>query len=383
MTSKTTRNNKYSENRRTLFLAFELGATEWKLGFSIGLGQKPRRRTVPGRDLEKLQLEIAAAKKRFQLSPDAPVVSCYEAGRDGFWLHRYLTQAEIRNSVVDSSSIEVNRRKRRAKTDGLDVAKLLVMLMRHHYGEPKVWSVVCAPSAEEEDRRQTHRELRALKKEKTRTTNRIKGLLASQGIRLTGGMNLSGKQLDVIRLWDGSPLPPMLKSRLRREWEHVEFLKQQIVSVEAERRRLLQDADDPDVAKIKQLTLLKGVGLESSWISVRELFGWRKFRNGREVGSLVGLIPTPFQSGDTNREQGISKAGNRQVRGVSIELAWSWVRHQPESKLTLWFLERFGSAGKRARKVGIVALARRLMVELWKFLEYGVLPEGARLRTDP
>lgn len=383
MTRNTTRNSKYSQNRPTLFLAFELGASEWKLGMSIGLGQKPRRRTVPARDLEKLQTEIAAAKRRFALPADASVVSCYEAGRDGFWLHRYLTQAGIENSVVDSSSIEINRRKRRAKTDGLDVAKLLVMLIRHHYGEPKVWSVVCVPSREEEDRRQTHRELRALKKEKTRTTNRIKGLLASQGIRLTGGMNLSGKRLDAIRLWDGSPVPPMLQSRLKREWEHVEFLERQIVSVETERRRLLQDADDPDMAKIRQLNKLKGVGLESSWISVRELFGWRKFRNGREVGSLVGLIPTPFQSGDRSKEQGISKAGNRPVRGVSIELAWSWVRYQPESKLTVWFLERFGNAGKRARKVGIVALARRLMVELWKFLEYGVLPEGARLRTDP
>ena len=216
MTKKTTRNQQYSDIRPTLFMAFELGMSEWKLGFTIGLGQKARRRTVTAGNLEKVQREIVAAKKRFELPEAAEVVSCYEAGRDGFWLHRYLTQSGIVNLVVDSASIEVNRRKRRAKTDRLDVEKLLTMLIRYQYGEHRVWSVVRVPSPEEEDNRQLNRELRSLKKEKTRTTNRIKGLLASQGVRLEPGKELSDNKLDSLRLWDGSPLLPGLKGRLQR-----------------------------------------------------------------------------------------------------------------------------------------------------------------------
>jgi transposase len=382
MTKRTTRNEQYIGNEPVLFLAIERSTSEWKLGFSTGFGQKPRRRSMLAGKVAVLQAEIVAAKKRFQLPADCRVVSCYEAGRDAFWLHRYLTKSEIENIVVDSSSIEVNRRARRAKSDGLDVGKLLTMLMRHDQGERKVWSVVRVPSPEEEDRRQLHRELRAIKKEKTRTTNRIKGLLASQGVLVRGRMDLSGKRLDAIRLWDGSPLPPGLKSRLKREWEQVLLLKQRIATLVAEQRRALRESVEPDIQKIKQLSTLRGIGGGSSWTFVREFFGWREFKNRRQVGGLSGLTPTPFQSGETNREQGIIKAGNRHVRANAVELAWSWVRYQPKSKLTLWFMERFADAGSRARKVGIVALARRLLVDLWRFLEYGVLPEGAVLKTQ-
>lgn len=382
MTKKTTRNAQYTEIKPVLFLAFELSTSEWKLGFSIGFGQKPRRRSILAGKVSVLQEEIKAAKKRFQLPEDCRVVSCYEAGRDAFWLHRYLTKSGIENIVVDSSSIEVNRRARRAKSDGLDVGKLLTMLMRHCQGERKVWSVVRVPSPEEEDRRQLHRELRATKKEKTRATNRIKGLLASQGVLLRGRMDLSGKRLDAIRIWDGSPLPPALKSRLKREWEQVLLVKQRIATLEAERRRALRESVAPDIPKIKQLSALRGIGDGSSWLFVREFFGWRKFKNRRQVGGLSGLTPTPFQSGETTREQGVNKAGNCHVRGNAVELAWSWVRYQPKSKLTLWFMKRFANAGKRARKVGIVALARRLLIDLWRFLEYGVLPEGAILKAQ-
>ena len=381
MSKRTTCNIEYSERQRALFLAFDLGELKWQLGFTVGLGQKARRRTIEGGDTEALKEEIAAAKKRFGLPGDAPVKSCYQAGRDGFWLHRYLVSVGIDNIVVDSSSIEVNRRKRRAKTDKLDVETLLSMLVRFHYGEHKIWSVVRVPSVEEEDRRQTHRELRTLKKEKTRTTNRIKGLLASQGIRLEGRMDLRGKRLEEMRLWDGEPLPAALKGRLEREWQHVLFLKKQIDDLETLRKNLLEEGKEPGIEKIQQLTKLQGIGIESSWVLVRELFGWRHFRNRRQVGSLIGLTPSPFNSGKTVREQGISKAGITHVRAVSIELGWSWLRHQRESKLTRWYQERFADAGPRARKVGIVALARRLIIELWRFLEYGVLPEGAQLKA--
>jgi transposase len=380
MTKKSTRNMQYSETEPVLFLAFELSNKDWKLGFSTGFGQKARRRAMLAGDMRKLGAEIAAAKKRFGLSQSTRVVSCYEAGRDGFWLHRYLLRAGIDNLVVDSSSIEVNRMARRVKSDKLDVQKLLTMLMRYHFGEHKVWSVVHPPSPLEEDRRQIHRELAALKKDKTRTTNRIKGLLASQGIQLDE-MDLCNQRLDAIRLWDRSALLPALKSRLKREWEHVLFLKQQIATLEAERRRVLQESTEPDVAKMKQLSMLCAIGPCSSWVTVREFFGWRKFKNRREVASLAGLTPTPYQSGETSREQGISKSGNRHMRALAIELAWSWLRYQPGSKLSLWFMDRFDNAGKRARKVGIVALARRLLIDLWRFLEYGVIPEGAQLKV--
>jgi transposase len=381
MTKKTTRSEQYTVNQQILFLALELGAQEWKLGFSTGLGQKPRRRTIEAGETDQLQREIEAAKKRFGLPATAAVKSCYEAGRDGFWLDRYLTSVGIQNIIVDSSSIEVNRRKRRAKTDKIDVGKLLLMLMRYHFGEAKIWSVVRAPSPEEEDRRQLHRELRATKKEKTRTTNRINGLLASQGIRMTPGMSLEEEQLNAIRLWDGKPLGERLKNRLRREWAHVLFLKKQIAEIKASRRKELKEHKAPDLEKIEQLTMLQGIGPESSWVLVRELFGWRRFRNRREVASLIGVTPTPYDSGQSRREQGISKAGNRHVRAIAIEMAWSWLRHQPDSRITRWFIKRFADGGPRARKVGIVAVARRLVIELWRYLEWGVLPEGARLKA--
>jgi len=380
MTKKTTRNDNYNGKQEVLFLAFELGASKWVLGFSIGLGQKARKRIIEAGALNVLAKEIKAAKKRFGLSDEAVVKSCYESGRDGFWLHRHLLSVGVENSVIDSSSIEVNRRRRRAKSDGLDVEGLLKLLIRHELGDKKIWSVVRVPSVEEEDRRHLHRGLRTLKKEKTRTTNRLKGLLATQGVRLER-LDLSDRKLDEIRTWDGKGIGEGLKSRLRREWQRVLQLTQQIREVRAQRQAELKEEHRPEISQVKQLSLLRGIGPESSWIIVQEM-GWRRFRNRREVGALIGLAPTPYDSGESVREQGISKAGNRHVRSIAIELAWSWIRHQPDSKLTLWFLQRFGAGGKRARKIGIVAVARRLMIDLWRFLQTGAIPEGAELKAQ-
>lgn len=360
-------------------MAFELGASKWVLGFSIGLGQKPRKRTIDAGNLKAVEQEIKAAKKRCGLSENSVVKSCYESGRDGFWIHRYLGTIQVQNLVIDSSSIEVNRRRRRAKTDGLDVEGLLKLLIRHHLGDKKVFSIVRVPSEEEEDRRHLHRGFGTLKKEKTRTTNRMRGLLASQGVRPTR-LELSDRELDAIRLWNGKGLGEGLKSRLRMEWQRVLQLREQIRLLRAARQSQLKDNERPEIAQVKQLNTLRAIGPESSWTIVHELL-WRDFRNRRQVGALVGLAPTPYDSGESNREQGISKAGNRHVRAIAIELAWSWVRHQPKSKLTLWFLRRFDSAGKRARKVGIVALARRLIIDLWRFLRTGAIPEGALLKA--
>ncbi len=380
MTKKTTRKNEYSENQQALFMAFELGASKWVLGFSIGLGQKPRKRTINAGDLDSLQQEIKAAKERFGLSEKAEVKSCYESGRDGFWIHRNLETVGIQNLVIDSSSIEVNRKRRRAKTDSLDVESLLKLLIRHHLGDKKVFSVVRVPSEEEEDRRHLHRGFQTLKKEKTRSTNRLRGLLATQGVR-EARLDLSDRRLEAIRIWNGKGLGEGLKSRLRMEWQRVLQLREQIRDLRAERQNRLKDQKKPEIAKVQQLNKLRAIGIESSWIMVHEIL-WRDFRNGRQVGALVGLAPSPYDSGDSKRDQGISKAGNRHVRAIAIELAWSWVRHQPHSKLTLWFRKRFGGAGKRARKVGIVAVARRLMIALWRFLQTGVIPEGALLKAQ-
>jgi transposase len=364
----------------TLYLAFELGSKQWKLGFTIGLGQRPRERTIAGGDLVALQEEIRLAKKRFELPRAARVMSCYEAGRDSFWLHRYLRSKDIENLVVDSASIEVNRRAKRAKTDRLDMAKLLTMLIRYDYGEKKVWSVVHVPSPEAEDKRHLHRQLATRKVDRTRHINRIKGLLAGQGLRMPVGPDFL-KRLDKVRLWDGSALPKGLRARLEREYACLQFVNQQIKELEAERTEAIRTSDDPSVEKVRHLMRLRGIGDNSAWLFVMEFFGWRKFRNRRQVGGLSGLTPTPYQSGDESQEQGIDKSGNCPIRAMTIEIAWGWLRYQPQSELSLWYQRRFGHGSKRVRKIGIVALARKLLVALWRYLEYGEIPAGAQLKA--
>jgi transposase len=362
-----------------LFLAFELGKNTWKLGFTIGVAQPPRERTIPAGDVAGLQQEIARAKQRFGLPEDARVVSCYEAGRDGFWLHRYLVVHGVQNLVIDSASIEVNRRHRRAKTDRLDVRKLLTMLLRHRAGEQKVWSVVRVPSVDEEDRRQLHRELTTAKQDRTRVINRIKGLLTGQGVQLTLQGDVDA-QLDQVHQWDGSPLPSALRTRLKRAWQQVGFLTAHIQTLEAERRALLRHRTDPVIAQVRQLFTLRGIGVHSAWLYVMEFFAWRDFQTSKQVGALAGLTPTPYQSGQSRRELGIAKAGNRHIRAMAIEIAWAWRRFQPDSALSQWYERRFGAGSARLRKLGIVALARKLLIALWRFVKTGLLPEGAVLK---
>jgi transposase len=360
-------------------MALELGEATWKLGFTTGLGQKPRRRDIPARDTEVLWCEIQAAKERFGLAAEAPVVSCYEAGREGFWLHRWLVSKGVGNEVVDSSSIQVPRRKRRAKTDRLDVEKLLKMLVRWTQGERDVWGVVRVPTVEEEDGRQLHRELEELRQEQTGHSNRIGGLLASQGLAISVNRHFP-KALKEARLWDGRPLPADLHQRLLREFERMQKVNRQILALEKERaRRIRKRDDDPAVAQVRQLMGLKGIADNSSWLYVYEVFGWRKIMNRRQLGALVGLTGSPYQSGKSDHEQGISKAGNGRMRVMAIEIAWGWLRFQPQSALTLWYQRRFGHGAKRLRRIGIVALARKLLVALWRYLQSGVPPEGTEL----
>jgi transposase len=361
-----------------LYLALELSWNSWKLAFTVGLGQKARLRTIPARNTDLLLLEIGKAKARFGLPDDAPVVSCYEAGRDGFWLHRLLVHHGVDNRVVDSASIEVNRRQRRAKSDALDATKLVEMLIRFHNGESKVWRVVRIPTVEDEDRRQRHRELIELKAQRTEHSNRIKGLLATFGLDVLVDAELL-RRLERLRQWDGQPLPSRVTARILREFERWQQVDQQIRALSAEQRRAVRDDAEPHVEQVRRLLDLKGIGPVGAWILVREVFGWREIKNRRELAGLAGLVPTPYGSGDSHREQGISKAGNRRVRWVLVELAWGWLRHQPNSALSLWYQRRFGSGNSRARKVGIVALARELLIALWKYLEGGEVPEGATI----
>jgi len=369
-------------------LALELGEEHWKLGFSSGFGQEPLVRDIDSRDTGVLVAHIAWAKRKLGLSKSARVVSCYEAGREGFWLHRFLEAKGVESLIVDSSSIEVPQKRRRAKTDRLDLSGLCDLLARHVAGSAKpVWSIVRVPTVDEEDRRHLHRELKTSKQDRTRVSNRIKSLLANNGLTLTSWKDLTG-QLKKLHLWNGSDLPAALRSRLGRYARDYAYYTDRIRELETERRHIFSEelrkagSQGSAVGKAVQLYTLKGVGINTAWLYSMEFFSWRTFRNTKEVGSLAGLTPTPKDSGKRYREQGIGKDGSRHIRGSAIELAWSWLRFQPESDLSKWYERRFGSGSKRIRKIGIVALARKLLIALWRFVETGVLPEGAVVKTD-
>jgi len=378
--SQTTHKAESKAVDRSLYLALDLGWSQWHLAFTTEFGQKPRLRTVHARDLPALQEEIRRAKERFDLPAQARVASCFEAGRDGFWLHRYLLSIGVESRVVDSSSIEVSRRRRRAKTDRVDAIKLVDLLLRYESGERGKWSVVRVPSVAAEDYRQLVRELESLKKERTEHTNRIRALLAAQGVDLGSGASALRRSFDLLRLWDGSELPPVLRARLEREQQRLEFVEVQIRELEQQRKEQVKAPVCRAEEQVGQLLQLRAVGIKSAWLFVSEFFSWRELRNRRQVGSLAGLTPTPYSSGNDHHEQGISKAGNPRIRAMAIEISWGWLRWQPDSDLSRWFWARFGKGGGRSRKVGIVALARKLLVALWRYLETGVVPAGAQLK---
>jgi transposase len=361
-------------------LAFELGEESWLLGFSVGFGEKVLRRKIQSRDVETLCREVKRAKNHFGLPSDCVVKSCYEAGRDGFWLHRCLEAQGIENCVMDSASIEVNRRKKRAKTDRLDVVGLVDLLARHLMGSHKPpFAIVTVPAIEDEDLRHLGRELKLVKKDRTRISNRIKGLLANNGLVLSSRKDMGG-QIKQMRLWNGERLPAFLNARLLRYAEDYAYQTERIRVLERERKALLRSEHRGEsVEKVWRLLQLRGVGIETAWCYGMEFFGWRQFKNRKQVGSLAGLTPTPHDSGKQERERGIGKDGSRWIRGVAIEQAWAWLRFQPESELSQWYRERFGGGSKRLRKIGIVALARKLLIALWRFVETGLLPEGAIL----
>jgi transposase len=370
-----------SENNvETMYVAFELSRKQWKLGFSDGRKPQIRQVTIKAGDLGSCGKEVAKAKQRLGMKEMAEVRSCYEAGREGFWPHRMLRGMGIENIVVDAASIEVNRRQRRAKTDRMDVEKLVRQLIRYCRGEQEVWRIVRVPSEEDEDRRQLHRELEVLKEERKQHRVRIQSLLLTQGIDAKVGRDFL-KKLEPIRGWNGQPILAELKRRIENEYHRLQLVEVQIREIQkAQAEKLKAASKDVVMEKVRKLQQLVSLGMGSSWVFVMELFGWRMFRNRREVAGAVGLTPTPYNSGSSIREQGISRAGNRRVRKLAIEIAWCWLRLQPDSQLSRWYKQRFAGGGARMRRIGIVAMARRLVIDLWRYLESGTVPNGAVVR---
>ena len=365
-----------STEAQVLYMALELGWDDWTVGFTVGLGQAPRQVAVRARDLPGLVAQIAQAKRRFGLPAEAPVHSVYEAGRDGFWLHRFLQAHGVHNVVVDAASIEVNRRYRRSKTDKLDVQKLLTMLVRFVLGETRLWKVVRVPAPEDESLRQPQRELLALKEERTQHINRMKGLLAGLGLETVIDHTFP-ERVPALRQWDGQPVPALLQERLLREFARWSLVQRQIQDLENAEARMVRDDQQRHVEQVRTLMSVRGIGAQSAWLLVHEVFGWREIRNRRELAALAGLTPTPYHSGQSQREQGISKAGSKRLRWLMVELAWGWLRWQPESALSRWYQARFGHGSARLRKLGIVALARKLLIALWRLVAHGEVPPGA------
>lgn len=371
-------------NDTKLFASLELSKSRWLVTVSAPGSEKLSQHVVIGGDggalLNLLGRLRASAERRGGMAVQVVVIQ--EAGLDGFWLHRLLEANGIESHVVDPASIAVDRRHRRAKTDVIDGEMLLRTLMAWARGERRVCSMVRPPSPDEEDRRRLTRERGTLLKERTQHTNRIKGLLAGQGIADYDPLRKDRlARLDALRTGDGRPLPERLKAEIRREIERVDLVVSQMAMVERERDALVGMTSDPaPETAAAVLVRLKGIGPElGSLIWLEALY--RGFSNRRQIAAYAGLAPSPWQSGGTDREQGISKSGNRRLRHALVELAWFWLRHQPASALSVWFRARVGQGRGRIRRIAIVALARKLLVALWRYATQGVVPAGATFKA--
>jgi transposase len=373
----TTRPELRSVSEATLYVAFELGKKEWKLAMTSGFGVTPWLRTLASGDLRGVERALRDGRRRFDLPATATVVSCYEAGRDGFWIHRALTQLGVRNRVVDSASIEVNRRARRTKTDRLDALKLVMMLVRVCYGEPRVWHEVRVPSAEDEAARHVSRERSALTDEQTHLSNQITSYLATWGCVVSTRERHRAGWWTRVRDWAQAPLPVAVQARIARAVERLVVVATQVAALEAQQAAAVETA--APASALGRLVQLKGIATTSASVLVDEGLVWRAFRNRREIGGLLGFAPTKYDSGESEHDQGISRAGNAHLQAISIQLAWNWVRWQPTSALALWYREHFGPR-RRARRIGIVAVARKLIVSLWRYVTTGVVPPGAILK---
>jgi transposase len=362
----------------TLFVALELSRSTWLVALHSPLSDKVSQHRIEGGDVEGLLALIARKREQAQARLGRPirVVSCFEAGYDGFWLHRWLCAHGIENRVLDAASLLVDRRAKRAKTDRLDAAGLLRTLMALERGERQVCRVVHVPSPAQEDARRRSRERARLVVERGQHVSRIKGLLMTQGIRDFEPTRRDWPaRLEALRTPDGQELAPCLRAEVLRECRRLWQVMEMVAEVEAEQKAVM-DAEDGHAAR---LTRLRGIGLTFATVLANEVF-FRDFRNRREVGGYLGLAPSPWQSGGVRRDQGIAKAGNPRARRTAIELAWLWLRHQPGSALVRWFHERVGTGTGRMRRILLVAMARKLIVALWRYVTLGTVPEGALLK---
>lgn len=367
----------------TIFVAVELSQKTWLLTLHSPDRDRMSRHKLDGGDHAGLLDLIEKVRRRAadKLGSVPRVVSCYEAGYDGFWLHRLLEAAGISNFVFDPASIAVEQRSRRTKTDRIDGELLLRTLMAHLRGEPRVVRIVRVPSVAQEDARRSSRERDRLIKEQTSHTNRIKALLRLSGMAV--GSPQRGNWLDWLqqqRDWQGQPLSPHVLAEVTREHARLMLVRKQLLALEQVQATRTSAVPEQTAQRQERLERLKALGPSLSGTLTHEVF-YKDFHNRRQVGSYIGLAPSPWQSGGIDREQGISKAGNPRARVKAIELAWLWLQHQPDSELSLWFRTRTANAGKRARRIAIVALARKLIVALWRYLTTGLVPAGATMKA--
>jgi transposase len=367
-----------------IFVSLELSRSTWLITSLVpGGGDKMSKHSLRSGDTAGLLNHFAKLQEKAHARAGAsfPIIVIQEAGLDGFWVHRVLERAGIESHVVDAASLLTPRRRRRAKTDRIDGEALLRTLLAYKRGEPRVCTMVRAPSPEEEDRRRLCRERKALVAERVAHVNRIKGLLFTQGISDYEPLRSDRRQrLEALRTSDGGSVPPHLKAQIGRELDRLELLLKQLKAVEAERNALLEPTNDAAPVAVQALTGLQGIGPEFTALLWSECL-FRSFSNRRQVAAYAGLAPTPWQSGSVQHEQGVSKSGNPRLRSTMIQLAWLWLRHQPTSELSLWFRERVKRNGGRGKKTAIVALARKLLVALWKFSSSGVVIEGAMMKA--
>jgi len=380
-----TTQRQFTTDETILTMAVELAGASWKLALDDGRRRSPRvvrcDADEPGARLHELLAEIEAVRSRWDLPAEVRVVVGYEAGQDGFWLARALEDNGLEAVVIDPASIPVERHRRRRKTDRLDAIRLVLALRRWLRGELEAMRAVRILSPEAEDQRWRTRDRKQLQKERNQHRDRMRKLLRTQGCWVEVDRDF-GRRLTrgEVRDWKGRPLGPGLRARLVAEWQRLELVETQLEKREAE--LCAGDVLTPAAqAQIEQLQKLRAVGPFTAIPLVMELYGWRDFRNRREVGSCAGLVGQPYDSGESRVDQGISKQGKRQVRALLIELAWMWLRYQPDSELSRWFAERTRGQGKRLRRIMIVAVARKLAIALWRYLETGEIPAGARLKA--
>src|SRR5438105_3006171 len=366
-----------------IFVSLELSRRAWLVtSLSPGGGEKMSKHSVQAGDIAGLLRRFAQLKEkaRARTGLDFPVITIQEAGLDGFWIHRVLQSEGIESHVVDPASIATSRRRRRAKTDKIDGETLVRTLLAYKRGEPRVCAMVKAPTPEEEDRRRICRERKTLTAERVTHVNRIKGLLFAQGIGDYEPLRRNRRgRLEELGTGDGRSLPAHLKAQISRELDRLEIILAQLKAVGSERDAMLEPAKEGPPTPASLLAQLKGIGPEFAAVLWSEgLF--RSFNNRRQVAAYAGLAPTPWQSGSIDHEQGVSKAGNSRLRTTMIQLAWLWLQHQPGSALSIWFRERVQRNGGRGKKIAIVAMARKLLVALWKYAGHGILIDGTKTK---